>query len=137
MCMEEVRNAYTIFIGECEWKRPHGRLWAYILRADFQKYRVIVWTGLNWLMLRSRGVLEVGIGQPASVGGFCPFVVGGLTISFDALYECGTWWRFMSETKFCRFPPRKLRKDYLDIRDLTKMTVCKLQNKKIILTFVL
>jgi hypothetical protein len=35
MCMEEVRNAYTIFIGECEWKRPHGRLWAYILRADF------------------------------------------------------------------------------------------------------
>jgi hypothetical protein len=26
MCMEEIRNAYTIFIGECEWKRPHGRL---------------------------------------------------------------------------------------------------------------
>jgi hypothetical protein len=43
----------------------------------------------------------------------------------------------MSVTKFYRFPPRKLRKDYLNIIDLTKMTVCKLQNKEIILTFAL
>jgi hypothetical protein len=63
---------------ETTWKTR-----AYILRADFYKYRVIVWTGLNWRMLRSRGVPEVGIGKPASVGGFCPFVLGGLTISFD------------------------------------------------------
>jgi hypothetical protein len=30
-------------------------------------------------------VPEVGTGKPASVGGFYPFVVGGLTISFDTV----------------------------------------------------
>jgi hypothetical protein len=28
---------------------------------------------------------EVGTGKTASVGGFCPFVPGGLTISFDTI----------------------------------------------------
>jgi hypothetical protein len=31
-------------------------------------------------------VPEVDTGRPASVGGFCPFVPGSLTVSFDAIY---------------------------------------------------
>jgi hypothetical protein len=30
-------------------------------------------------------VPKVGTGKPVSVGGFCPFVPGGLTISFDTI----------------------------------------------------
>jgi hypothetical protein len=31
-------------------------------------------------------VPEVDTGRPASVGSFCPFVPGSLTVSFDAIY---------------------------------------------------
>jgi hypothetical protein len=30
-------------------------------------------------------VPEVGTGKPASVGGLCPFVPGGLSVSFDTV----------------------------------------------------
>jgi hypothetical protein len=33
-------------------------------------------------------VTEAGTGKPASVGGFYPFVPGGLTISFDTVLLC-------------------------------------------------
>jgi hypothetical protein len=32
---------------------------------------------------------EVGTGKPASVGGFCPFVPDGITISCDIVVSCG------------------------------------------------
>jgi hypothetical protein len=50
-CMGEKRNAYRIFMGEPEGKRPLGRprrRWARNIQMDL---REIGWSGLDWIHL--------------------------------------------------------------------------------------
>jgi hypothetical protein len=49
--MEEIRNAYKIFVGKYEGKRPLRRLrsrWEDNIRMDL---REIGWEGVDWMLL--------------------------------------------------------------------------------------
>jgi hypothetical protein len=51
VCVEEMRNVYSVLVGKPESKRPLGRLrhrWEDIIRMDL---REIGWNGVDWLHL--------------------------------------------------------------------------------------
>jgi hypothetical protein len=58
--MGKITNAYKVFIGKSEGKRPHGRQrhrWEENVRMDLMKYGWMVWTRCIWLRIMSSGRL--------------------------------------------------------------------------------
>jgi hypothetical protein len=53
------------------------------------KAQVVFGLSIFVLVFPNPSVPEVGTGKPPSIGGFCPFVPGGLTISLDTIL-CST-----------------------------------------------
>jgi hypothetical protein len=51
MTLGKVRNAFTIYDRDPEWKRLLGRPWrrCYNNIANYQKHGVRMWTGFMWL----------------------------------------------------------------------------------------
>jgi len=55
-----MKNAYRIFVGEPDRKRPLGgskRRWKIILEWILGKYGGKMWTGCIWLRIETRGRL--------------------------------------------------------------------------------
>jgi hypothetical protein len=56
--MGEGRGVFRILVGKLERKRPLGRPGIdgrIILRWNFRKWNVVVWTGSSWLRIRTGG----------------------------------------------------------------------------------
>jgi hypothetical protein len=56
------RNAYRIWVGKPEGKRPLGRLrrtsrWVDNIKLILERYNGVVWTGLIWLRIGTSGGL--------------------------------------------------------------------------------
>jgi hypothetical protein len=59
-CMGKIRNAYTIFMGKLEGKRPlrrPGRKWEDNIKMDLRETGFGVWIGFIWLSIRTSGRL--------------------------------------------------------------------------------
>jgi hypothetical protein len=58
--MGEKRNAYRLLLGKPEGKRPLGRprrRWVDNIRMDLREVNGMMWTGLVWLRIGTRGEL--------------------------------------------------------------------------------
>jgi len=56
--MSERRGIYRVLVGKPEGKRPLGRpsyIWEVILRWNFRKWDVEVWTESSWLRIETSG----------------------------------------------------------------------------------
>jgi hypothetical protein len=58
--LRKMRNAYKIFAGKLEDKRPLGRLrrrWEHNIRMDLREMSGKLWTVYIWLRIRKTGTL--------------------------------------------------------------------------------
>jgi hypothetical protein len=65
--MGERRNAYGIFVGNLEGRRPLGRprrRWLDIIKMDL---REVGWDGMGWIDLAQEGLCERGDEPPCSI----------------------------------------------------------------------